>query len=604
MSLTKALILSSNNLKATIPNRQGYFSSGGAIPPNYTNSDAYLNSGWYHAVVFRIALGCSEVKWVLNDVSNREKPKIIYKHKILDTLHTVNPFQTSNEFIALNIIYWEQSGESFWAINKNGLSEPAEYVLPYPDKMSVVPAKDFPYVKGYVYGTGENAVPFEIDEIIHFKYPNPSNQYRGLGQAQAIGINLSAESNADKWVNQFFYNSARPDGVIQFDYNLSDEQFEKLKTQWNQKYQGTSKAHQVALLEGGGQYIQVQNTIKDMDFSNLKQKNRDVILGVFGMPQSEMGISENVNKANAEAGEYTFARRIVKPRLDWMCSKLNEQLLPKFKGSDNLVLSYEEVVPETIDQKRELAESGMRAGYLTINEARKLRGLDAITGDIGDCNLIPANLQAVNSEGEVILAAGAFGTPVDNTLTDTTGEPIGTVDTAENIVEGSKLNGVQITAALGVLRDLIAGNIPDKVALELLVAVGIDRDEAQAMISACAGFKPENIYVQPANPNETPVDNVSPDKGKPQKTIVEPKAKGLSPESKRAKWEEYSKKTQKQELTFQELTKEVFNDQKKQIIESIEKTGKLPNLDENEVAKKFLPAIKTVYESSFKDALE
>ena len=287
--------------KAPIPNRN-YFNAGGIMPSaNFTSEGMlglYQSVGWLHAVVFRIALGCSEVEWTLFDASNQDKPKQIYKHPILTLLKQVNPFQTSNEFIALDTIYNELIGESFWALNFNALGEPAEIILPYPNKMSVVPAKNFPFVKGYVYGTGVDAVPFDVNEIIHFKYPNPLNQYRGLAPAKAIGINLDAEQNADKWVNQFFYNSARPDGVIQFDYNLSDEQFDKLKKQWQEKYKGVSKAHQVALLEGGGKYLQIQNTIKDMDFANLKQKNRDVILGVFGMPLSVMGISENVNKAN------------------------------------------------------------------------------------------------------------------------------------------------------------------------------------------------------------------------------------------------------------------------------------------------------------------
>jgi len=288
--------------KKSIPNSP-YLSIGGLIPPTTSQYGAlaqYSSVGWLHAVVFRIALGCSEVEWTLFDSSNPEKPKQIYKHPILTLLKQVNPFQTSNEFIALDTIYNELVGESYWILNNNGLGEPAEIILPYPQKMSVVPAANFPYVKGYVYGTGPNAVPFDVEEVIHFKYPNPLNQYHGLAPAQAIGINLDAEQNADKWVNQFFYNSARPDGVIQFDYNLSDEQFDKLKKQWSEKYKGVSKAHQVALLEGGGKYLQIQNTIKDMDFPNLKQKNRDVILGVWGMPQSVMGISENVNKCLSE----------------------------------------------------------------------------------------------------------------------------------------------------------------------------------------------------------------------------------------------------------------------------------------------------------------
>ena len=265
--------------------------------------------------------------------------------------------------------------------------------------MSVIPAKEFPYVKGYVYGTGADAVPFDVNEIIHFKYPNPLNQYHGLAPARAIGINLDAEQNADKWVNQFFYNSARPDGVISFDYNLSDEQFDKLKKQWSEKYKGVSKAHQVALLEGGGKYLQIQNSIKDMDFANLKQKNRDVILGVFGMPQSVMGISENVNKANAIAGDYTFARWIVKPRLEWKKAKIQEQLIPKFRRSENLEIGFKEVVPETTEQKITSAESGMRAGYLTINEARKMQGYDALPN--GDVLLVPLNLIATPISGDL-----------------------------------------------------------------------------------------------------------------------------------------------------------------------------------------------------------
>ena len=369
-----------------------YLGAGGNIPPD-RNPEGFLRAyeqvGWLHAVVFRIALGCSEVQWTLHDVSNRDKPKQIFDHPILKLLHLVNPFQTSNEFIALDTIYQELVGESFWVLNYNALGEPAEIWIPYPHLMSVVPDKT-KFIKGYVYGSGANAVPFDVNEVIHFKYPSPLNQYRGLGPAQSIGVDLDAEMYSGLWNRQFFYNSARPDGVIQFDYNLSDEQFDKLKKQWSEKYKGVSKSHQVALLEGGGKYLQIQNTVKDMDFSNLKLRNRDVILGVFGMPQSVMGISENVNKANAEAGDYTFARWLVKPRLDWKAAKLQEQLVPLFRNSKNLKLCFEEVVKETVEQKVTSAESGMRAGYLTINEARSMQGYDPLPN--GDVLLVPLNL--------------------------------------------------------------------------------------------------------------------------------------------------------------------------------------------------------------------
>jgi len=481
--------------KAPISSRN-FYSFG--LTPLDRNAEGFLNAystiGWLHAVVFRIALGCSEVEWTLFDTTNQDKPKQIFKHPILKLLKQVNPFQTSNEFIALDTIYNELAGESFWALNFNMLGEPAEIILPYPNKMSVVPAQTFPFVKGYVYGTGQDAVPFDINEIIHFKYPNPLNQYRGLSPARSIGINLDAEQNADKWVNQFFYNSARPDGVIQFDYNLSDEQFLKLKKQWQEKYKGVSKAHQVALLEGGGKYIQIQNTIKDMDFPNLKQKNRDVILGVFGMPQSVMGISENVNKANAEAGDYTFARWIVKPRLDWKKAKIQEQLIPKFRRSENLEIGFKEVVPETTEQKISAAESGMRAGYLTINEARKTQALDPIPS--GDVLLVPLNL---------------IPTPI----------------------------------------------------------------------------KEEMVKPPPEVPEE----------------IIEESFKSLTPDQKRLHWEAYAKKTERQEEVFKKVFNDVFMHQSRQISDYYSKHGQLPDLNDEETARKFESAIELVYSDAFEEAI-
>jgi len=396
--------------------RSSYFPTSG-IPPARSMEgflSAYGEIGWLHAVVFRIALGCSEVKWQLFNTKDR-KSQEIYEHPVLSLLNKVNPFMTSPEFIALDTIYQELVGESFWILNFNGLDEPAEIWIPYPHKMSVVPDRKN-FIKGYVYGSGPDAVPFDLNEVIHFKYPNPLNQYRGFGPTQSISVDLDAERYSGEWNRNFFYNSARPDGIIQFDYNLSDEQFTRIKEEWSSRYKGVSKAHQVALLEGGGKYVQVNNTIKDMDFATLKLRNRDAVLGVFGMPLSVMGISENVNKANAEAGDYTFARWIVKPRLDWKVAKLQEQLIPKFKKSENLRIGYAEVVPETVDQKRELAESGMRAGYLTINEARHLRGLDPLPD--GDVLLVPMNLvpTAVDSLQSVPGEPSPNNTPQQETI--------------------------------------------------------------------------------------------------------------------------------------------------------------------------------------------
>ncbi len=622
--------------KASIPHR-GSLYAGGSIPADFTRQDylqSYATIGWWHAVVFRIALGLSEVKWTLFDVTNRDKPKQIYDHSLLSFLHLINPFQTSEEFIALDTIYMECVGESFWILNNNALGEPGEAILAYPQKMSVVPDKAFPFVKGYVYGNGPDAVPLDVNEVIHFKFPNPQNQYRGLGQAQPIGVNLDAEKNSDKWVNQFFYNSARPDGVIQFDYTLSDEQFDKLKRQWSERHQGVSKAHSVGLLEGGGKYVQIQNSVKDMDFPNLKLKNRDIILGVEGMPQSVMGISENVNKANAEAGDYTFARWIVKPRLDWKLAKLQEQLVPKFRNSKNLQLGYEEVVPETIDQKRELAESGMRAGYLTINEARKLRGLDALPD--GDVLLIPLNLiptpikdlakpppapesapkeppeeevQEYYKGGEGSGNFGHEGRPGEVGGSGGGGGGGGTYDDRiSQIKRDAPSNWDKDKNREGAYTRTVRYGDTNQYYNSATVFTSRQRDTEELPFGLIKqGVFPTSLggnsissreYHKTASSAFNSGNRFLEDKKEYGK-------KSLTPDQKRIHWEAYAKKTERQEEVFKRVFDAHLTEQKNQIIEQITKGG---NLDESifndeRVAKKFEPAIELVYHSSFEDAI-
>jgi len=105
-----------------------------------------------------------------------------------------------------------------------------------------------------------------------------------------------------------------------------------------------------------------------------------------------MGISENVNRANAEAGDYTFARWLIKPRLTRIKNKLNEQLLPMFPKATGVEIDFDEIVPETVEMKKGLAESGVKAGWMTINEARKLNNLDLLPPKMGNVLLIPFNM--------------------------------------------------------------------------------------------------------------------------------------------------------------------------------------------------------------------
>lgn len=339
-------------------------------------------------ISLRIATAVGEVKWRLYKGSERSERSQIDKHPILTLLDFANEFQTGQEVIELLQLHIDLAGRGYLWLPKNGLGVPGE-VWVLPPHMLKIASSGTEFITGYIF-QGSESIPISKTEIIRFSMPDPLNPKGGIGYVQPTAVELDSEVYAGKWNRNFFFNSARPDAVLETDGEVGEDQYEQLRTQWASRHEGISKAHKVAILEEGLKYKQIQISQKDMDFLQLRKQTRENLLFAFGMPLSVMGISENVNRANAEAGDYTFARWLIKPRLTRIKNKLNEQLVPMFPMARGVEIDFDEVVPETIEQKKGLAESGVKSGYMTINEGRKLTGLDPVSG--GEVFLIPFNM--------------------------------------------------------------------------------------------------------------------------------------------------------------------------------------------------------------------
>ena len=363
------------------------YTIGGTLS-NVSPSDyisAYGQVGWVFACVSRISSAVAETNWRLYQIndSTKEKEEII-SHPVLSLFDFVNEYTTGLEMMEQTQTYIDLVGEAFWLVIKDRIGRPAELWAINPSKIKVVPhSKD--YIAGYVYVNGHEKIPLETDEVIHIKLPNPNNPYRGQSPIASIMSDIEAEKFSSQYNKSFFQNSAEPSGVINFEGTLTDSQYERLRYQWNEQHQGVSRSHKVAILEGGATWTGKTVNQKDMQFQQLRLMNRDVILGAYGMPLHILGISESVNRANAEASEYTFARWVLKPRLHRIRAKLNEQFIPMF--GEDLYFDYDSPVPEDVQRNLSVADTGFKSGYITRNEARTLVGLDSVRN--GDVFMMP-----------------------------------------------------------------------------------------------------------------------------------------------------------------------------------------------------------------------
>lgn len=364
---------------------QGIFStlyaSGGDIAAKFSPAQALLSMGsygsvgWLFAVVSRSAEAIAQVEWTTYRGQRQNRDELPTSN-LLELFETPNPFYLRDDLLEVGAQHFLLVGEMNLLILKNSFGIPVELWPIRPDLLTPVPSREN-YLAGYVYKDDNDYIPLAVDDVISIKRRDPIDPYRGRGVVQAIIADLQGERAAAKWNRNFFYNSAEPGGIVQFDHPISQTDFDKFLKNWNQNHGGVDNAHRVAVLTRG-KWVERSISQRDMQFGELRKVNRDVILGAFGFPLPILGITENVNKANAEAATYHFTKWVVSPALRRIRNAVNRRLGPMF--APDITIDYYDPVPEDMKLALEMADKLWKDGIATKNEARLMVDLDVISG--------------------------------------------------------------------------------------------------------------------------------------------------------------------------------------------------------------------------------
>ena len=251
-----------------------------------------------------------------------------------------------------------------------------------PDRMTPVPDRDR-FLAGWVYTApdGREQVPLLPTDVIFARYPDPEDPYGGCGPIQSVLTDIEAAGYAAQWNRNYFINSAEPGGVIQADHSLSDEEFNEFVDRWRDTHRGVARAHRIALLEAGMTWVPNHSGMKDMDFANLRGVMRDIIRESLGMHKVMTGVTDDVNRANAQTGAEVFSAWKVDPRLKRWRNVINSQFLPLFGATGNGVeFDYVYPMPENREQDNLELTSKSNAALTLVTAGYDQHDVLAIVG--------------------------------------------------------------------------------------------------------------------------------------------------------------------------------------------------------------------------------
>jgi len=354
-------------------------------PRNYASlaREGYAKNPIAYRCVRMISEAAASVPWLVYD-EGRE----LDEHPLLKLLSSPNPMQGGAEFMEDWYGYLQISGNAYLEAVRVGGDVKELYAL-RPDRMKVIPgANGWP--EAYEYSVAGRTVRFgnEADDltsaILHMALFHPTNDYYGMSPLEVAAVAIDIHNAAGSWNKALLDNSARPSGALVYKgsggaSNLSQEQFERLKSELENTYQGAANAGRPLLLEGGLDWKSMGLSPKDMDFIEAKHAAAREIALAFGVPPMLLGIPGDNTFANYQEANKTFWRQTVIPLVAKTATSLTQWLRPHFGADIRLWYDIDQITALHVEREALWQRLGS-AEFLTINEKRASVGYDPIEG--------------------------------------------------------------------------------------------------------------------------------------------------------------------------------------------------------------------------------
>ncbi len=337
--------------------------------------EGYLGNAIVHRCVRLIAENAAACRYLVYDGA-RERDG----HPLLQLLTHPNARQDGASFLETLVAHLLLAGNGYVeAVTLDGVVR--ELYALRPDRIKLIPGADG-WAEAYEYSVGGRSVRFDqhaspLPPILHLTLFHPLDDHYGLAPLEAAAMAVDTHNAAARWNKALLDNAARPSGALVYvgpeGTVLSEPQFERLKRELTDTYQGAANAGRPLLLEGGLDWKAMAWTPKDMDFLEAKHAAAREIALAFGVPPMLLGIPGDNTFANYQEANRSFWRQTVLPLAGRVGNALAQWLAPLH--GDGLRLE--------IDTDRIEALSGDRAAlwqrvadaeFLTVNEKREAVG--------------------------------------------------------------------------------------------------------------------------------------------------------------------------------------------------------------------------------------
>jgi HK97 family phage portal protein len=310
-------------------------------------------------------------------------------HPLLDLIRRPNPRQDGASFLESIASHLLLAGNAYVEAVGLGGEDGAQVRELYtlrPDRMKLVPGPDG-WPRAYEYTVSGATMRFDqsaaLPPILHLTFFNPLDDHYGLSPLEAAAVAVDTHNAAAAWNKALLDNAARPSGALVYDGAdgavLSALQYERLKKEFSDHYQGMSNAGRPMVLEGGLDWKPMSLSPSDMDFLDAKHAAAREIALAFGVPPMLLAIPGDNTYSNFQEANRVFWRQSVLPLAARIGCAVTHWLAPVF-GEGLMLCADTDKIEALSPDRAALWERVSKAPFLSVNEKRLATGYGPIDG--------------------------------------------------------------------------------------------------------------------------------------------------------------------------------------------------------------------------------
>jgi HK97 family phage portal protein len=284
-------------------------------------------------------------------------------HPLNRLIETPNPDQSWLELMHCLSQNLDLSGNGYASIIRGGTRGLPIALWPLsPLWMKIKPGRE-DLVDYYEYEQSGFKKKVDAADMVQLRLPNPNDPIFGMPVLMAAGRATDIDRESGNWQKSSLQNRSASSLHVEVPEGTQPEDAQAIQDSIVAKYSGASNADKPFVTSG--KITNLNRTAQEMDFVNSRKAVWAEICAVFGLSMSDLGFTESVNLANAEAMAKALWKNTIIPRLELMKRQLNNQLAKDF--GENICLEYDtskvDALQENFTEVLTNAEKLWRMGF-------------------------------------------------------------------------------------------------------------------------------------------------------------------------------------------------------------------------------------------------